>query len=240
MVKVTSWIAACALACASASSALASFTLGGVGFAVTSSAGSANATFSGTPSGAGTWAWTGNWASNGASVSWTGLPVSWNGSALSMAGNFVIRNQTASTQSFVIDIVLPGNMASGTQWLVGGSAAFSMVNLNVEAGRIWSNGPMWTAGFDSATVGSLFTNASGSVDPFQTGALPSQQFGGNPIPGQPYTGGLSTGARVRLNVNLTAGMEATVTSVFAAQVVPAPGALALLALAAGCQRRRRR
>lgn len=240
MVKVTTWIAACAIACASASSALAGFTLGGASFAVTSSAGSANATFSGNPTSASTWAWSGSWASNGASVSWNGVPVSWNGSALSMAGNFVIRNQTASTQSFAIDILLPGTMDAGTQWLVGGSAAFSMVNLNVDVGRIWSTGPMWSAGFDSSTVGALFTNASASVDPFQTGALPSQQFGGNPIPGQAYAGGVSNGARLRLNLSLSAGMEATVTSVFVAQVVPAPGAIALLALAAACPRRRRR
>jgi MYXO-CTERM domain-containing protein len=99
---------------------------------------------------------------------------------------------------------------------------------------------MWTASFDGNTVGTLFNDVSASVDPFFTGALASQSFG-SPIPGQPYTGGLSSAARIRLSLSLTAGMQATITSTFSAQVVPAPGALALLAVAAaGGSRRRRR
>jgi hypothetical protein len=98
---------------------------------------------------------------------------------------------------------------------------------------------LWTAAFDASTVGSLLSNASATVDPFFTGSLSAQSFG-SPIPGQPYTGGMSSAARIRVSLSLTAGMEATVTSAFAAQVVPAPGALALLVVAAGAGARRRR
>jgi hypothetical protein len=200
-----------------------------VSFAVTSSAGSANASFSGSQVSASSWAWTGNWASNGASVSWNAVPATWNGTTMSLGGNFVVKNNTSSTQSFVIDISLPGEFAAGTEWLVGGSAAASMVNLSPEAGRLSSQGALWTAAFDASTVGSLFSNASATVDPFFTGSLSA-----------PYTGGMSTAARIRVSLSLTAGMEATVTSAFAAQVVPAPGALALLVVAAGAGARRRR
>ena len=239
MGKITTWTAACAFACAVASQALAGFTPGNVGFMVTSSAGSAAATYSGTQMSASSWMWNGNWSANGASVTWSGLPSTWTGSSMTLGGNFVIRNNTASTQNFVIDVTLPGNFAAGTQWLVGGSAAGSMVNLNPFTGSLTSTGPMWTASFDGTTVGSLFNNVNASVDPFFTGSIGSQSFG-NPIPGQSYTGGLSSAARIRLSLTLSAGMEATVTSSFAAQVVPAPGALALLAVAAATGSRRRR
>jgi len=238
MGQITRWTAACALACAVVPSALAGFTPGGVNFMVTSSAGAASATFSGTQMSDSAWMWTGSWGANGTSVSWSGLPSTWNGSSMSIGGNFVIRNNSASTQSFLIDVMLPGSFAAGTEWLVGGSAAASMVNLNPFTGTLSSNGPMWTASFDGTTVGSLFNGVNASVDPFFTGSLASQSFG-SPVPGQPYTGGLSSAARIRLSVTLTAGMEATITSAFAAQVVPAPGALALLAMAACCGRRRR-
>ena len=240
MGQITRWAAACALSCAAGTHALAGFNAGGVSFMVTSSAGSASANFSGTEVSPTSWAWTGSWASNGASVSWSGLPTAWTGSSMSMAGNFVIRNDTASTQSFVIDVTLPGSFANGTEWLVGGSAAASMVNLSPFNGSLTSTGPMWAASFDGSTIGSLFSNVNAAVDPFFTGSLASQSFG-SPIPGQPYTGGISSAARIRLSLTLTAGMQATVTSSFSAQVVPAPGALALLAaaFAAGTRRRRR-
>lgn len=240
MGQITTWTAACALACAAGSHALAGFSAGGVTFMVGSSAGSANAAFSGTQVSANSWVWNGNWSANGASVSWSGVPATWNGSSMTLGGNFVIRNTTATTQSFVIDVMLPGSFAAGTEWLVGGSAAGSMVNLSPLTGRLISNGPMWTASFDNTTVGSLFSNVSASVDPFFTGSIGSQSFG-NPIPGQPFTGGISSAARIRLSLSLTAGMEATVTSSFAAQFVPAPGAIALMAVAAiaGSRRRRR-
>lgn len=206
---------------------------------VSSSAGSATANFSGTQVSANSWVWSGNWSSNGASVTWSGNPATWNGSSMTLGGNFVIRNNTNSTQSFVIDVMLPGSFAAGTEWLVGGSAAGSMVNLNPFTGSLTSTGPMWSASFDGSTVGSLFSNVSAAVDPFFTGSLASQSFG-NPIPGLPYTGGISSAARIRLSLSLSAGMEATITSSFAAQVVPAPGALALLAVAAASGSRRRR
>ncbi|MBU3727678.1 MAG: hypothetical protein FGM37_00290 [Phycisphaerales bacterium] len=239
MDRFTSWTAACALACAAVSPALAGFTPGGVTFAVNSSAGSASAVFSGSPVSANSWTWSGSWSANGASVTWNAIPVTWNGTSMSLGGNFVVKNSTASTQSFVIDIALPGTFDGGTEWLVGGSAAASMVNLSPFAGGLTSSGPLWSASFDGSTLGTLFSNASASVDPFFTGSLASQSFG-SPIPGQPYTGGIASAARVRLSFSLTAGMEATITSAFAAQVVPAPGALSMLALAAAAGGRRRR
>lgn len=239
MGQITTWTAACAVACAAASEALAGFSAGGVNFMVTSSAGSATANFSGTQVSASSWVWSGSWSANGASVTWSGNPATWDGSSMTLGGNFVIRNNTASTQNFVIDVMLPGSFAAGTEWLVGGSAAGSMVNLNPFTGSLTSTGPMWTAAFDGSTVGSLFSNVNAAVDPFFTGSLASQTFG-SPIPGQPYTGGLSSAARIRLSLSLTAGMEATITSSFAAQVVPAPGALALLAVAAAAGSRHRR
>ena len=239
MGQITTWTAACAIACAAASHALAGFSAGGVNFMVTSSAGSADATYSGTQVSAHSWVWNGNWSSNGASVSWSGVPSTWTGSSMTLGGNFVIRNSTTTTQTFVIDVMLPGNFAAGTEWLVGGSAAGSMVNLNPLAGSLTSSGPMWTASFDGITVGSLHSDVNAAVDPFFTGALASQSFG-NPIPGSPFTGGISSAARIRLSLSLSAGMEATITSSFAAQVVPAPGALALLAVAAASGARRRR
>lgn len=239
MGQITTWMAAGAIACAAASDALAGFSAGGVSFMVTSSAGSADASFSGTQMSASSWVWNGSWSANGASVSWNGVPATWSGSSMSLGGNFVIRNNTASTQTFVIDVVLPGGFAAGTEWLVGGSAAASMVNLSPFGGSLSSAGPMWTASFDASAVGSLFSNVSAAVDPFFTGSLASQSFG-NPIPGQPYTGGISSAARIRLSLSLSAGMEATITSSFAAEVVPAPGAIALLAVAAASGSRRRR
>lgn len=239
MDRMTLWTTACALGCAVSSHALAGFTPGGVSFGVASSAGAASATFSGTQVSAQSWTWTGNWAANGASVSWNAIPATWNGTSMSLGANFVVRNSTSATQSFVIEVSMPGIFAAGTPWLVGGSAAASMVNLSPEPGRLFSQGAMWSASFDGSSLGSLFVNANATVDPFFTASLPSQSFG-NPIPGLSYTGGVSSAARIRLNFSLTSGMEATVTSVFAAQVVPAPGALAVLALAAGAGLRRRR
>lgn len=239
MGHLATWTAACVIACAAVPHARAGFSAGGVNFMVNSSAGSATATYSGSQVSSTSWVWNGNWSANGASVTWSGVPATWTGSSMTLGGNFVIRNGTASTQTFVIDVVLPGSFAAGSEWLVGGSAAGSMVNLNASTGSLTSTGAMWTASFDGNTVGSLFNNVNAAVDPFFTGSLASQSFG-SPIPGQPYTGGMSSAARIRLSLSLTAGMEATITSSFAAQVVPAPGALALLAVAAiGGSRRRR-
>lgn len=239
MGQITRWTAAWAIACTAGTQALAGFNAGGVNFMVTSSAGSATTNFNGTELSANSWAWTGSWSSNGASVSWNNLPSSSGEFSMALAGNFVIRNETASTQTFVIDVMMPGSFGNGTEWLVGGSAAASMVNLSPFTGNLTSSGPLWTASFDSNTVGSLFSGVNAAVDPFFTGSLASQSFG-NPIPGQPYTGGISSAARIRLSLSLTAGMQATVTSSFAAQVVPGPGALALIAVAAfGASRRRR-
>ena len=240
MDRMTLWTTACALGCAVSSHAIAGFTPGGVSFAVTSSAGSANASFSGAQISSDSWSWTGNWAANGASVSWNAVPATWNGTTMSLGGNFVIRNSTASTQFFLIDISLPGSFSAGTEWRVGGSAALSMVNLSPDVGRLFAQGPLWSAVFDSTTVGSLFSNASATVDPFFAATLPSQSFG-NPIPGQTFFGGVSSAARIRVGLNMTAGMEATITSAFAAQFIPAPGAMAVLGLAtfAGSRRRRR-
>ena len=240
MGQITTWTAACAIACAAATPALASFDAGAVSFMVTSSAGSATANYSGTQVSAHSWNWGGDWASNGASVSWSGIPATWTGTSMTLGGHFVIRNNTTSTQTFVIDVMMPGSFADGTEWLVGGSAAASMVNLNAMIGSLTSAGPLWTASFDGNAVGSLHSDVNAAVDPFFTGALASQSFG-DPIPGSPFTGGVSSAARIRLSLSLSAGMQATITSAFSAQVVPAPGALALLGIAAaGGSRRRRR
>jgi hypothetical protein len=163
-----------------------------------------------------------------------------------LGGSFSLTNNTASTQSFTIDIYLP-TVAQGTSSLAGGSVA-GLFSADDTAGTFStvSGTPAWTYYLHTVGAGSNTNIATLLNDPYSVSAgaygiatIPGQSFG-NPIPGLPAAA-IGDRMGMKLVFTLTAGDTVDFSSSYVLQAVPAPGACAAMGIAAliGKGRRRR-
>lgn len=215
--------------------AFGAFAPGGFSVAVVSTAGSTTPTNTVAPVSATTWAATGGWTFGGASVSWTNNTQGWNPltSTGFTSGNVVIRNESAAAQDYTITIGMTG-VAAGPL-VVSGSVGGQFLNTSFGLGSLTSSGPLWSALVDGANARNEFNNTLVFAQPFQIISLGNANFSNVVVP----TSTASTLA-IRLSVRMSAGSEASFTSSFAFQAVPAPGAIALITVAGMFGRRLRR
>lgn len=178
----------------------------------------------------------GGWASafdfNASAVS--GLGTSF------ISGNFVITNNLGSAQDFEITLSLPVTASGSMMTLYGGSIAGSVLG-DGDGGTFDTIGSdaVWTASSNGNFVAELLTAPiSVTTGPFETMMVGSASFG-EPIPSAAGPN-LDSTLDITLRFSLGAGDSAAFTSVLVAEVVPAPGAIALLATAGLVSRRRRR
>lgn len=163
-------------------------------------------------------------------------------------GGARIRNRSSATQRFTIEMlistasgigspalggggvsgVLEGGPAGGTFSSIGSAAAWSAFIADLDGRRT-------VASLLNGSGGSPFTVSAAASD-FTT--IPGETFG-DPIPSLPI-GALGTARGIRMDFTLSAGAEASLFTNFVVQVIPAPGAMAMLAVAGlGAGRRRR-
>jgi hypothetical protein len=156
-----------------------------------------------------------------------------------VSGNFTFTNTSNATQAYDVLVTLFTTPA-GTSSLLGGSVAAGLT-ADFDGGTFTSmpNTPVWMASVDGNTVGSLLpAPISVTAGAFESKAVGSGAFG-MPIPSQAGPA-LGNTMSIRLRFNLTAGDQASFTSVFVLEVVPAPAAgLAMFGLVGLTGRRRR-
>jgi len=213
----------------------AAFVIGGTSISVVSSAGTGTQSNTMAQVSPTSWAATGSWSAPSASVSWTNNTFGWNSSTQSgfANGNIVVRNNTSAAQDFNV-VINMGGTATGPL-SVGGSLGGQFVNGSTLLGSLTSVGPLWEARADSNVVRSELNNALFVAQPFQVMSLGNFSFN-NPF----YEVSVTSSVSLRFSMRLSAGGEASFTSTYAFQTVPAPGAVALVALAGAFGRRRRR
>ena len=160
-----------------------------------------------------------------------------------LGGTFTMINTSASTQSFSVDISA-GTIAQGLASLAGGSVSGTLTGDGTAGSFSSVSGqPIWSAyiknGATSTTVATMLNDPySRSVGANLVASIPGQSFG-TPIPSMP-AGAMGDAVGIRLRFTLTAGERVDLSTTFVVQsVVPAPGARARMAVAAGCRRRRR-
>lgn len=155
-----------------------------------------------------------------------------------VSGNIVIVNTGFAPTTFSLTILLPVNAAIPST-LIGGSVAGGLTT--DQAGGFLSDAgkPVWNAIIDNTVVASMLNNpfnvslaGAGSV------GIGPEQFG-VPIPSFPAPG-VNTNIGINLTFTLSAGDQASFTSVFVVKPIPAPAGLALLGLAGLAGGRRRR
>jgi len=200
----------------------------------------------GTDTGSGVFNYTGSLVDGGGA--WTSL-YDFNASASSgpgglgtsfLSGNFVVTNNLTTSQTFEIVLSLPVSASGADLTLYGGSVAGSLVG-DSDGGTFSTVGGdgVWTAATNGTFVAELLTAPIDvSVDPFKTAMIGSASFG-EPIPNASGPN-LDTSLDITLRFTLGGGDSAAFTSVLVAEVVPAPGAMALLGAAGLISRRRRR
>lgn len=162
-----------------------------------------------------------------------------------MGGSFGLTNNTASAQTFTIDIYLP-TVAQGTSGLAGGAVS-GLLTADGDGGTFSTAGTSaWNyfvraAGSQTNTTIASLINAPYSVGAgaFGIATIPGQSFGA-PIPGMP-TVAIGDGMGLHLVFNLGAGDHVDFSTTYVLQAVPGPGAGAMLGIAAilGKGRRRR-
>jgi len=155
-----------------------------------------------------------------------------------VSGAFTFTNTSNATQVYDIWVTLD-TTAAGTSSLVGGSVAGGLT-ADFDGGTLSSIGqtPLWSAYLGNTAVGNLLPGPlSVSAVAFDSASIGSDAFG-MPIPWQ-VGPALGTSMKIRLQFNLTAGDQASFTSVFVLEVVPAPAGFALLGLVGLTGRRRR-
>jgi len=180
-------------------------------------------------------AWSGGYDFNASAASGvTGMGTSF------LSGNLVVTNTLSTSQDFEIVLSLPVAANGMLMTLYGGSVAGSLVG-DSDGGTFDTIGTdgVWTASTNGTFVAELLTAPINvSVDPFKTMMIGSASFG-EPIPNASGPN-LDSTLDITLRFSLGAGDSAAFTSVLVAEVVPAPGAVALLATAGLVSRRRRR
>ena len=154
-----------------------------------------------------------------------------------ISGNIVFTNNTLETLTVSFTVILPVTPALSSSF-IGGSVAGGLT-AGADGGTLSSTGgnAMWSALIDGNVVATLLDDPfSVSADPFQSAAVGPESFG-SPIPSMPGPAINDTMA-INISFDLTAGSQASFTSVFVA--VPGPAGLALFGVAGMISRRRRR
>lgn len=154
-------------------------------------------------------------------------------------GNIVIQNIDVVAHTYSITFILPiSAIRPGS--LLGGSVAGGLTT-DFDGGSLSTvgQGPVWSALINGNVVATLLDGpaswgkaGAGSVD------IPGESFG-DPIPSLPGPA-VSGSIAVNLTFTLTAGDQASFTSIFVVESIPAPATLALLGLAGFVGGRRRR
>jgi hypothetical protein len=157
-----------------------------------------------------------------------------------ISGNIVVSNTSLDTIKFQFTVHLPIGVAILPSSLIGGSVAGGLTT-PLGGGFLNSvdNTPVWQAFIDGNLAASLL-EAPFAANKFGAGSvgIGPESFG-SPIPSQPGPS-IQESLAITLTFELSAGAQASFTSVFTAVVIPAPGAFALLGLAGLVGRGRRR
>lgn len=213
--------------------ASAGFVISGASFSVVSSAGGGTLTNTPTQISPYVWTNTGSWLATNASVSWSNNTQGWNpttGVGFTNA-NIVIRNNTATAQNFLVTVAMLGSSVG--PHIASGSIGGQYVNGSGSLGSLTSSGPLWVAAIDTTTVNSQLNNALFFAQPYQVVSLGNFNFSNIP------TGSIGNSASIRFSMQLSAGGEASFSSAFSFQVIPAPAAIALLGMIPLIRSRRR-
>lgn len=214
--------------------ASAGFTSSGANFTVVSTADSGTLVNTATQISSYVWANTGSWTSANASVTWANDTQGWNpitGVGFTNA-NVVIRNNTASAQNFLVTIAMLGSDVG--PHVASGSIGGQYVNGSGSLGSLTSTGPLWSGLIDTTTVNSQLNNALFFAQPYSVMSLGNFNFSNI------QTGGIGGSASIKFSLRLSAGGEASFTSAFSFQSVPAPAAFALFGMLPLARSRRRR
>lgn len=200
----------------------------------------------------GQFSWTEDGYSFNGSGSGSGWAVQWNmlasgGAAESIVTSFTVINTGSTTETFVLSFqqAIMGDYSTGS--LVGGSTAGTFTDLNGDGVTVsaLSGGSIYSAVVDftdpfsgGTTVGTLLDGSQGSASGFGSGNFLPESFGS--VPSIPGANGpaIDSNFGVLLAFDLSAGDTAAFTTSMAI-ATPAPGALAMFAIA-GLSRRRRR
>ena len=159
-----------------------------------------------------------------------------------LGGTIQLINTSSSVQTFTIDFAA-STLAQGTSSLTGGSVS-GVLTGSSDGGLFASAGSsIWSAyiqtGANKTTIASLLASPySVTALPDQVSSIPGEAFG-TPIPSQPSIA-MGDAAGIRMVFQLGAGDQVDLSTVFVIQAIPAPGAVAGLALVGAGMRRRRR
>jgi hypothetical protein len=159
-----------------------------------------------------------------------------------LGGSIQLINTSSSVQTFTIDFAA-STLAQGTSSLTGGSVS-GVLTGSSDGGLFASAGSsIWSAyiqtGANKTTIASLLASPySVTALPDQVSSIPGEAFG-TPIPSQPSIA-MGDAAGIRMVFQLGAGDQVDLSTVFVIQAIPAPGAVAGLALVGAGMRRRRR
>ena len=157
-------------------------------------------------------------------------------------GTFTVSNDSSEARDYVIDFVLPISPEIPDQSIIAGSVSGTVTDSNGDGSALMSSisgGSIYTSFIDSAPVRTLLTGTSVGVSTaFGSTSFGAESFG---YPIGSLTGpGASSSIALQFRFRLSAGDTASFSSIFVVNPVPAPGAVALLAMAWACPRRRRR
>ncbi len=157
-----------------------------------------------------------------------------------ITGTFTLSNATASTQAYVVDFTLPISPAMSAS-TISGQMAGTLTDADGSGSALMTSiggGPVYTALADDIFVHGLMSNANQSVSTqFGTTSFSGGSFGqGAPLAGP----AINSTIAIRFSFNLSAGDSVSFSSIFVANPVPAPGAIALGLLATVFARRSRR
>lgn len=173
------------------------------------------------------------------SFSVIGTELSTAGRAL-LGGSLNYSNISSQTQFVTMAFELPALNNSATS-LIGGSFSGSFT-ANGDGGFLALGSPaqlsLWEAAIGDGTIGLLNGWSGITVAPNASVSLGSHSFG---LPGPSMVGpGSFTSTKIQLSFRISAGDSTSFSTVFVAQPVPAPGALALIAVGICALPRRRR
>lgn len=154
-----------------------------------------------------------------------------------ISGSFTFQNLSLATQVYdvFVDLTTYGSLLPSS--LMGGSVGAGLTT-DLDGGflKVWDAvTPMWSAYVDNTEVHGLLLGTNLSAGPVDS-ASTSEAFG-MPIPNMPGPA-LGTSLGIRFRFELSAGEQASFTSVFVLKPIPAPAGIALLGLAGFCRRRR--
>jgi hypothetical protein len=148
-----------------------------------------------------------------------------------VTNTFVVQNNTASPQTYVITVTSPVSPALGSTLMLG-SVGLTLTNTTDTSASLTSNSPnpVYTALLDGSPVATLFPDpyslSCGTATCSNTG---STDFG---MPVMVAGPGVGASMGIRIEFELSPGDSGGVTSVFYVEA-PEPAATALLALALG-------